>query len=68
ISGLKTGALSTPAPQHCRDGEKTYENIRQTGEFVVNVPPAGMEDAVMVSARSYPPEVDEFLAAGIAPR
>jgi flavin reductase (DIM6/NTAB) family NADH-FMN oxidoreductase RutF len=35
---------------------------------VVNVPPAGMEDAVMVSARSYPPEVDEFLAAGIAPR
>ncbi len=44
-------------------------NIRKTGEFVVNVPPAGMEDAVMVSARSYPPEVDEFLACqGFAPR
>lgn len=45
----------------------TLENIRQTGEFVVNVPPVGMEDAVMVSARNYPPEVDEFQEAGLLP-
>jgi flavin reductase (DIM6/NTAB) family NADH-FMN oxidoreductase RutF len=45
----------------------TLENIRQTGEFVVNVPPVGMEDAVMITARSYPPEVDEFQEAGLQP-
>lgn len=43
----------------------TLENIRQTGEFVVNIPPAGMEDAVMICARNYPPEVDEFQEAGL---
>jgi flavin reductase (DIM6/NTAB) family NADH-FMN oxidoreductase RutF len=46
----------------------TLENIRQTGEFVVNVPTAGMEDAVMITARNYPPEVDEFLEAGLKER
>jgi flavin reductase (DIM6/NTAB) family NADH-FMN oxidoreductase RutF len=46
----------------------TLENIRRTGEFVVNVPQAGMEDAVMITARNYPPEVDEFLEAGLKPR
>ncbi|HOL44655.1 MAG TPA: flavin reductase family protein [Methanothrix sp.] len=38
----------------------TLENIRQTGEFVVNVPRVGMEDAIIITARNYPPEVDEF--------
>jgi flavin reductase (DIM6/NTAB) family NADH-FMN oxidoreductase RutF len=46
----------------------TLENIRQTGEFVLSVPPAGMEEAVMITARNYPPEVDEFLEAGLKPR
>jgi flavin reductase (DIM6/NTAB) family NADH-FMN oxidoreductase RutF len=46
----------------------TLENIRQTGEFVINVPPSGMEEAVMVCARSYPPETDEFEMAGLQPR
>jgi flavin reductase (DIM6/NTAB) family NADH-FMN oxidoreductase RutF len=46
----------------------TLENIRQTGEFVVNVPTAGMEDAVMITARNYPPEVDEFLESGLRAR
>jgi len=46
----------------------TLENIRQTGEFVVNVPPAGMEDAVMITARNYPPEVSEFQEAGLKER
>jgi flavin reductase (DIM6/NTAB) family NADH-FMN oxidoreductase RutF len=43
----------------------TLENIRQTGEFVINVPPAGMEDAVMICARNFPPEVDEQEKAGL---
>jgi len=46
----------------------TLENIRQTGEFVINVPPAGMEEAVMVCAKSFPPEVDELEKAGLQPR
>ena len=45
----------------------TLENIRQTGEFVLSVPPAGMEEAVMITARNYPPEVDEFMEAGLKP-
>ncbi|MCK9566669.1 MAG: flavin reductase family protein [Methanothrix sp.] len=35
----------------------TLENIRQTGEFVVNIPSVGMEDAVMICARNYPPKM-----------
>jgi len=46
----------------------TLENIRQTGEFVINVPPAGMEEAVMICARNFPPEIDEFEEAGLAAR
>jgi len=46
----------------------TLDNIRQTGEFVINVPPAGMEDAVMICARSFQPEVDEFEMAGLKAR
>jgi flavin reductase (DIM6/NTAB) family NADH-FMN oxidoreductase RutF len=46
----------------------TLDNIRQTGEFVINVPRAGMEDAVMICARNYPPEVDEIVEAGLTPR
>jgi flavin reductase (DIM6/NTAB) family NADH-FMN oxidoreductase RutF len=46
----------------------TLENIRQTGEFVINVPPAGMEEAVMICAENFPPEVDELEKAGLQPR
>jgi flavin reductase (DIM6/NTAB) family NADH-FMN oxidoreductase RutF len=46
----------------------TLENIRQTGEFVVNIPSVGMEDAVMICARNYPREVDEFVEAGLTSR
>jgi len=46
----------------------TLENIRQTGEFVINVPPSGMEEAVMICARNFSPEVDEFEMAGLQAR
>jgi len=46
----------------------TLDNIRQTGEFVMNIPRAGMEEAVMVCAKSFPPEVDEFREAGLLAR
>jgi flavin reductase (DIM6/NTAB) family NADH-FMN oxidoreductase RutF len=46
----------------------TLKNIRQTGEFVINVPPAGMEEAVMICAKNFHPEVDELEKAGLVPR
>ncbi|AKB78538.1 hypothetical protein MSHOH_2055 [Methanosarcina horonobensis HB-1 = JCM 15518] len=46
----------------------TLTNIRETGEFVINIPPVGMEEVVMVCSRNYPPEVDEFEMAGLKPR
>jgi flavin reductase (DIM6/NTAB) family NADH-FMN oxidoreductase RutF len=45
----------------------TLDNIRETGEFVVNVPTADMAVAVKVCSRNYPPEVDEFEEAGLLP-
>jgi flavin reductase (DIM6/NTAB) family NADH-FMN oxidoreductase RutF len=38
----------------------TLDNIRQTGEFVANIPTVDMTEKVMICARDYPPEVDEF--------
>ncbi len=46
----------------------TLDNIRETGEFVVNIPPAGMIEAVMICSKNYPPEVDEFKEAGLTAR
>ncbi len=43
----------------------TLANIRDTGEFVVNMAGAGLADKVMPTARSSPPESDEFSDAGI---
>jgi len=46
----------------------TLDNIRKTGEFVVNVPPVRMVEAVMICSKNFPPEVDEFEQAGLEPR
>ena len=46
----------------------TLDNIRETGEFVVNVPPATMVEEVMLCSRNFPPEVDEFEEARLTPR
>jgi flavin reductase (DIM6/NTAB) family NADH-FMN oxidoreductase RutF len=46
----------------------TLNNIRETGEFVVNVPPVDLVEAVMICSKNYPPEVDEFEESGLKPR
>ncbi len=43
----------------------TLDNIRATGEFVVNLAGADMADKVIPTAKRLPPEVDEFEVAGI---
>ncbi|MCL6559738.1 MAG: flavin reductase family protein [Firmicutes bacterium] len=45
----------------------TLNNIRETGEFVINVPTVQMVEAVMICSKNFPPEVDEFIEAGLEP-
>lgn len=44
----------------------TLKNIRDTGEFVVNLAGTDLADKVMPTAKYSPPEADEFLLAGLA--
>lgn len=43
----------------------TLDNIRATGEFVINLAGVVMADKVIPTARYSPPEADEFLLAGL---
>lgn len=43
----------------------TLKNIRDTGEFVVNIMGKPSFDKGMMTAKNYPPEVDELEAVGI---
>lgn len=62
---LRVTDLVLLASWHRRD---TLKNIRATREFVVSVPPAEMADKIMPTAMHYPPEVDEFVRAGLEPK
>jgi len=46
----------------------TLNNIRQTGEFVLNVMPVEMADEVMICSENFAPEIDEFEMAGLKPK
>jgi flavin reductase (DIM6/NTAB) family NADH-FMN oxidoreductase RutF len=43
----------------------TVENIEATGEFVWNMATYDLREAVNISSREFPPDVDEFEAAGL---
>lgn len=43
----------------------TAANIEATGEFVYNIVPWALREAMNVTAAPFPPEVDEFEAAGL---
>ena len=43
----------------------TLKNIRETGQFVLNLAGTGMQDKVIPTARTSPPDVDEFVEAGL---
>ncbi|MBW2276812.1 MAG: flavin reductase family protein [Deltaproteobacteria bacterium] len=51
-----------------RDGSKkdTLRNIESTGEFVVNVVPERLAEAMNATADDLPPEVDEIALVGLA--
>ncbi len=46
----------------------TLDNIRETKEFVINVPSADLVEEVMICSRNYPKEVDEFVEAKLKER
>jgi flavin reductase (DIM6/NTAB) family NADH-FMN oxidoreductase RutF len=43
----------------------TLRNVRATGEFVVNIVTEALAEAMNVTSTEFPPEVDEFTAAGV---
>ena len=43
----------------------TVVNVEATGEFVWNMATYDLRDAVNLTSREFPPEVDEFEAAGL---
>jgi flavin reductase (DIM6/NTAB) family NADH-FMN oxidoreductase RutF len=49
------------------EGKDTVANIRATGEFVVNVVPCALRDAMNASSASLPADIDEFAHAGLIP-
>jgi flavin reductase (DIM6/NTAB) family NADH-FMN oxidoreductase RutF len=54
--------------QHRSDGvslKDTFVNIRDTGEFVTNLVTLPLAAAMHKTAIEYPPEIDEFEAAGL---
>ena len=46
----------------------TLDNIRETGQFVINLAGENFADKVIPTARFTPPETDEFELAGLSPR
>jgi len=55
-------ALSPSASDIRKD---TLRNVEQTGEFVVNVVSEAIAEAANASAAEVPPQVDEFVLAGL---
>ncbi len=58
-----------PSLREAKDGlrstKDTLENVRATGEFVVNIVSEDMVEAMNQTAAQLPPEEDEFLRAGV---
>ncbi len=58
-----------PALREAKDGlratKDTLENVRATGEFVVNIVSDETVEAMNTTAAQLPPEVDEFVRAGV---
>ncbi len=48
------------------EGKDTLANIRATGEFVANIVPFALKDAMNATSGPYPADADEFELAGLA--
>src|ERR1700761_3848675 len=59
VVGIGIGSRIPPAPK------VTRANIRDTGQFVVNLVSEDMAPAMNVTAIDFPPSVDELVQAGL---
>lgn len=59
--------IFSPATKSDGTSKDTVMNLRAVGEFVVNVVPFGIREAMNETSRPFAPEVDEFQAAGFTP-
>lgn len=50
---------------HLQNRKDTTENIEKTGEFVYNMVTYDLRGAMNITAAEFPPDVDEFEAAGL---
>lgn len=57
--GPRTGGEEYP--------KDTLTNIRESQEFVINMVSLGLANAMHETAINHPPEVDEFVRAGVTP-
>jgi flavin reductase (DIM6/NTAB) family NADH-FMN oxidoreductase RutF len=57
-------SASTDGLRPCKD---TLHNVRETGEFVVNVVTEDIAERMNATAAEVAPEVDEFALAGLTP-
>jgi flavin reductase (DIM6/NTAB) family NADH-FMN oxidoreductase RutF len=66
-SFFSVAAIDPPVVQFTSIGSKdSLRNVRETGEFVVNLAPAWMFEQVNATGTAFPPDASEFDAVGIA--
>src|SRR5262249_42225519 len=66
-SFFTVASVTPPVVQFTSVGAKdTLRNVRETGEFVVNLAPESLFEQINETATDYPPEIGEFDAAGVA--
>jgi flavin reductase (DIM6/NTAB) family NADH-FMN oxidoreductase RutF len=65
-SFFTVASVTPPIVQFTSVGAKdTLRNVRETGEFVVNLAPEPLFELINETATDYPPEIGEFDAAGV---
>ena len=56
-----------PMSSDDRPQKDTLANVRATGQFVINIANEATLEQMDATGRTYPPEVDEFVVAGLTP-
>ena len=55
----------SPLIDEVRHAKDTLVNIRDTGEFVVNIASRNLAEKMNLTSAAYPPAIDEFASAGL---
>lgn len=67
-SFFTVSCVDPPMVQFTSVGVKdSLRNVRETGEFVVNLTPEHLFEQVNATGTNFPPDVDEFAAVGLTP-